>query len=450
MINTNNTNIQYRNYNRKSKNRPSSLILTVNRNNITEVKADDQGIPRRYSENSLNLLQQTNLLNNGSDKKEEKSDNPYYNVTFPKKVDKSSQTSLDVVDVSNTNIIVPSKSIQSDIINASVKNRTKSTKKNTRPISINRKRHSDHVPIDVNVDTSKENEEDTTVSINNILDAINDTMINTDSEDSDSELDTIVQNYNSNSYYYVRNQNQSLVEKNIKTYKSSNSSSNYPLTKSKSDTTVFNIHNTFSSLKSQQDIHVNSENIQYNRIHSNFDTNGCSAQFNKSFALFEDNNKTPNTLVENQSHKSSKNPINQQQLKEVNNHLNEHKYHHKVSQVTNANRQFDTNQSPLEENKAFIIKNNNYIDSNSNEEKVIEGSKYYCRMLPGDTRTLPRTSLGTRLSGFRKSKTLTTRKVSFYFIYFHKSLHVLVSDKLCNIHGKHKYHLRIFKISSLS
>lgn len=413
MIKTKNNSIQYRNYNKKSRNRPSSLILTVNRNNLTEVKPDDQGIPRRYSENSLNTVQQNNFFDDASSNTKGKNDDPKYKVALPNKVDKSSQTSLDIVDVARTfkDTITPGKSIHSEIINVPGRNRSKNTKKHTLPISINTKRHSDHVPIGLDEVTLTQNEEDTTVSINNILDAINDTMINTDSDVSDNELDTstLVQNYNSNPYYYVRNQNQSLLENKIKPYTSVPNSTNYPLTKSKSDNTILNSNNTFNSLKSQDDIHINSENIHRN-INSDTKDPSCE-QFITAFDIFE-NNKAP-CNIGNQSHKTLKNHINQQNLKEVNNHLNEHRYQHKVSQETNANRQINTNQSPLEENKAFIINNNNYIESN--EEKVIEGSKYYCRMLPGDTRTLPRTtSLGTRLSVFRKSKTLTSRKVSFF------------------------------------
>ncbi|KAI5706608.1 hypothetical protein M8J75_009740 [Diaphorina citri] len=436
MIKTNNNSIKFRNYNRKSRNRPSSLILTVNKNNnVVEVKNSNNDtviIPRRYSENSLNTVPQNDeFLSDISAKNKSINSTDCNDQNKPDKIvkkDQSSQTSLEITNVSNIiknfedkqNTSVPTKIVRENLNNVSVRFKDKSNFKHPRN---NNKRHSDHVPDVIHDATLPQYEEDTAISINNILDAINDSIINTDS-DSDDEYEITLQNYR-NPYYYVRTPNQSLVQNKSRNYTNYNTSTNYttntnyPLMKSKSDNTILSNDEPCSQMKSKDDIHISPENINIKDTDNTPNTNTkepSQDQFHNPFDIFKNNSTPLNIGNSHYTQKTFKSSINRQKPNEVDKHPSEHEYKHKVSQETKANNQIDTNQSPLEENKAFLINNNNYID---NQVKVNqsepEGSKYYCRMLVADTKTLPRTSttassLGTRLSVFRKSRTLTSKK----------------------------------------
>lgn len=430
MIKTNNNSIQFRNYNRKSRNRPSSLILTVSKNNnIVELKTGNNDtviIPRRYSENSLNSVSQNNDF--FSDIGEE---NHHHELDIKSpliKKDQSSQTSLELENDTPhlRDKCTTGTSIKDNKNVVRVKKRSRNSLKQSR--GTHDKRHSDHVPHDLH-HSIPQYEEDTAISVNNILDAINDTMINTDSY-SDDEFETLVQNYNSNPYYYVKTQNKSLFDSktsNVRNNENKASSpKNYPLVKSKSDNTILNNDNINSCthFKSKDDIHIAPENIHIKEIDHNNRNNSKESSvdpFYNPFDIFKNNSAPLNLENGYFCHKFSKDYSSSKISNKIDQQLGEHGYKHKVKQKTKVNSQINTNQSPIGENKAFLINNNNYMD---NEVKVNEyqpeGSKYYCRMLPGDTRTLPKSSaLGSRLSVFRKSKTLTSKKVSYsLFIIF--------------------------------
>lgn len=420
MIKTNNNSIKYRNYNRKSRNRPSSLILTVNKNNcIVESKSDhNQVIPRRYSENSLNTgphianFQSDRTVNSVRINGDANTSNATTESPGKIKVDKSSQTSLEPPKDS-INLI---ENIQHEILKVPVRNKSKSNIKHSRNSTANKKRLSDQNHTPSHEAHALQYEEDPTISINNILDAINDSMINTDSDDSDDDYNTLVKNYNSNPYYYVKNQNQSLVGNVNTTNRNILSSTNYPLTKSKSDNTILNNDSNLncSLFTSKDDINISPGNINEQEINNTLNTNNKAPhpeQFNNPFDIFKNNRVLLN--IEKHAHSTLEKHRDTKNPHVIDNQFTEHEYQHKVSQETKANSQIGTNQSPLEQNKAFLINNNNYIDSD--EVKVDGGSKYYCRMLAGDTKTLPRTSsLAPRLSVFRKSRTLTSKKVRFF------------------------------------
>ncbi|KAL1461433.1 hypothetical protein WDU94_013333 [Cyamophila willieti] len=442
MIKTNNNNIKFRNYNRKSRTRPSSLILTVSKNNNTvEVKTspnDTVIIPRRYSENSLDIVPQNNnflsdiSVNNNETNKSDKNEP---DKVLPSKIkkDQSSQTSLDNETISEfikeryNRETCKSEHKQKGNNNVSMRKRNKINIKQVHSDSTHNNRHSDHVPDNIHQTPPGQYEEDTTISINNILDAIDDTMINTDS-DSDDEFDTLVQNYNSNPYYYVRTPNTVQLENKTKVNtKSTFRPTNYPLMKSKSDNTILNNddNDILCHMKSKDDIHITLENVNIKETNNTFQTNTKESSlehFYNPFDIFKNNNAPLNLGIH-----STQKIFRDHTLSQTPNEINKHtviESKHKVIQETKAKNQIEPKQSLLNETKAFLINNNNnYIDHSRVKEGVGSGSNYYCRMLAGDTRTLPKSSttassLGTRLSVFRKSKTLTSKKVSEICIYF--------------------------------
>uniref|UniRef100_A0A8D8QJ91 Uncharacterized protein n=1 Tax=Cacopsylla melanoneura TaxID=428564 RepID=A0A8D8QJ91_9HEMI len=450
MIKTNNNNVQFRNYNRKSRTRPSSLILTVNKsNNTVEVKTsptDSVIIPRRYSENSLDTVPQNHdflsdisLTNNDNTNKNDQNNS---DKILPSKIkkDKSSQTSLDNETISEfikeryCRETCRSEHEQKGNNNISLRQRNKSNSiqlKNNNRVSFHNNRHSDHVPDNLHqTSPPAQYEEDTAISINNILDAIDDTMINTDS-DSDDEFDSLVQNYNSNPYYYVQTPNRVQLEKKIKVNSQPTfRPTNYPLMKSKSDNTILNNGDSgdiCSQIKSKDDIHITLENVNIEQT----DNTACHTHAKESspehfynpFDIFKNNN-APLNLEIHSPQKTFRNHT----------HSQTPNVKHKVTQETKVKNQIEPNQSLVNQSKPFLINNNNnnYIDHSRVKVNEIDpaqevGSKYYCRMLAGDTKTLPKTSttassLGTRLTVFRKSKTLTSKKDKSFS--FHGYIHL--------------------------